>query len=277
MFAYKDVDCLEKVHISQADRGTDYFCGENHPVIPKKGEKNRWHFAHKTKVDCSMKTSGGMTEWHSGWQDHFQPNLREIRIVRDGKIHIADIKLKSNNERVIEFQHSGITLETVQDRETFYDNMIWVFDRNQNNWKIQWKYGKFALINGLNIPNTSKPTYVTLSHGTICMILNRRGPDYLVSIIASTVFIKNIASADELISLPVQMGYEDYQSLSLRYKNLPLKRLLTLDDVSETDKKPELITECGEPIGIKYGDEKVYMIELKTSLEMFMLSGKVIK
>lgn len=41
-------------------------------------------------------------------------------------LHRADVRTPSGT--VVEFQHSPITLETIQERETFYGDLMWVFD-----------------------------------------------------------------------------------------------------------------------------------------------------
>ena len=57
----------EKVHISEADRETNYFCLIcDSPVVVKKGEKKEHHYAHlqSTGEDCELKFKG-LYENHS--------------------------------------------------------------------------------------------------------------------------------------------------------------------------------------------------------------------
>ena len=51
----------EKVHISEANRETNYFCLIcDSPVVVKKGEKKEHHYAHlqSTGEDCELKFKG---------------------------------------------------------------------------------------------------------------------------------------------------------------------------------------------------------------------------
>ena len=97
----------------------------NEDVIPKCGNIKAWHFAHKAKSDCKYKP---MTEWHYEWQSNFNKNFLEV-IHKDrntGEKHIADVKNSAGV--VIEFQHSSISQDEVESRESFYKKMVWVLD-----------------------------------------------------------------------------------------------------------------------------------------------------
>lgn len=90
-------------------------------VIPKCGRIVTWHWAHKTLEDCDT-WAESITQWHADWQSRFPKEMREIPI---GK-HRADILL--SNGRVLEFQHSGISVDQIEEREAHYGDMIWIFD-----------------------------------------------------------------------------------------------------------------------------------------------------
>lgn len=93
-------------------------------VIPRCGEINIWHWAHKNKEECDS-WSEGETEWHKEWKERFPKECREVTIGN----HRADIFL-TDEKLVIELQHSPITPKEIIDREKFYKNMIWIFDNN---------------------------------------------------------------------------------------------------------------------------------------------------
>jgi hypothetical protein len=63
-----------------------------------------------------------MTQWHLDWQSRFPPDMREAVIGR----HRADIQLADGY--VIEFQHSSLSVDEIQERESHYGRMAWVFD-----------------------------------------------------------------------------------------------------------------------------------------------------
>lgn len=90
-------------------------------VITKCGTINVWHFAHKSNIECD-KWSEHESEWHIGWKNYFPKNNQEIII----KPHIADILTDDNI--VIELQNSSISPKEIEERENFYDKMIWIFN-----------------------------------------------------------------------------------------------------------------------------------------------------
>ena len=67
-----------------------------------------------------------MTQWHLDWQNNFAPAWREV-IFRDeqsGAFHRADIHTPQGV--TIEFQHSHLSIEELESRNTFYKKLIWV-------------------------------------------------------------------------------------------------------------------------------------------------------
>ena len=142
-----------RIHAEDACKSEEYFCpacGEK--VIPKQGEFNAWHFAHQAS-SCSDAWHYDMSEWHKEWQDRFPEDNREVVISHDGETHRADVRI---GRFVIEFQHSPITLEEVQQRNSFYTgagyDLIWVFDvteqyhgkviefAGESDEKLHWKH-----------------------------------------------------------------------------------------------------------------------------------------
>lgn len=117
--------CYIKDHV-KATHGEAYcFCCDS-LLVGKLGLLVTHHFAHKSKQQCDAWLDVGMTRWHKDWQLKIDDRNREIRLVKDGEVHVADIVLESGE--VVEIQHSPIALKEVQKREAFYDQMAWVVD-----------------------------------------------------------------------------------------------------------------------------------------------------
>lgn len=89
-------------------------------VRAKCGKVTAWHWAH-TARECDP-FSEPMTAWHRDWQDVVPEACREVVLGP----HRADIV--SPLGVVVELQHSSIAVEEIQERETFYGSMLWVFD-----------------------------------------------------------------------------------------------------------------------------------------------------
>lgn len=147
----------KRIHIDSAKKGNDYFCPVcGGAVIPKQGEFNMWHFAHRQGIDCLDDwdySDNDMSEWHREWQERFPEENREFIIRKDDEIHRADIRI---GNYIIEFQHSPISADEVACRNDFYTSagykVIWVFDKMEewesdriqqdyaNDDKFHWKY-----------------------------------------------------------------------------------------------------------------------------------------
>jgi len=83
------------------------------------------HWAHEPEADCDPWWES-MTQWHLDWQNNFEPAWRE-KIFRDeqsGEFHRADIHTPGGV--TIEFQHSYLSSEEFESRNTFYKKLIWV-------------------------------------------------------------------------------------------------------------------------------------------------------
>lgn len=107
------------------------------PLLAKCGAINRWHWAHESLEDCDNWYEP-MSDWHLEWQARVKESCREIVIGE----HRADIQLPSG--RVVEIQHSPISVEEVEEREAFYGNMTWIFDAQDyaNNFLLKEKVSK---------------------------------------------------------------------------------------------------------------------------------------
>jgi hypothetical protein len=96
-------------------------CGES--VVAKCGNVVAWHWSHKADADCD-KWSEPETIWHAAWKSRF----KDVEVVRErgGDRHRADAVGRGGV--VVEFQHSSISPLDIEDREFFYENMVWVLD-----------------------------------------------------------------------------------------------------------------------------------------------------
>ncbi|MGO8752428.1 MAG: competence protein CoiA [Thermoguttaceae bacterium] len=105
-----------------AEPGLAGLCpGCRAPMVPKCGSLKEWHWAHKAGSDCDP-WSEPIGPWHLSWQTP----LRSEHVEVPRQPHRADIM--GNAGVVIELQHSSISPEEIQRRETFYGNMVWLFD-----------------------------------------------------------------------------------------------------------------------------------------------------
>lgn len=114
-------------------------------VMSKCGSIVTWHWSH---LPGSLCTGGGekMTEWHYQWQQLFPSEQQEIFFAdSNGERHRADVHIpvsESQPALTIEFQHSSISCEEVQQREAFYGSigeLVWVFDTSAWTDKILTK------------------------------------------------------------------------------------------------------------------------------------------
>jgi hypothetical protein len=94
------------------------------PVTPKCGNVKTWHWAHKNVGECDP-WAESLTEWHLAWQRGLLNSAVEVVMEN----HRADIV--GNNSTVVELQHSPIKAEDIAARETFYGNMVWLFDATE--------------------------------------------------------------------------------------------------------------------------------------------------
>jgi len=119
-------------------------------VISKCGELKRWHWSHINLSDCDT-FAEPETMWHRSWKARFVEPCQEVVMGP----HRSDIKTTlsghgvfPDNEIVIEFQNSPLSVKDVLERESFYGRMVWVvnaaefkdhFRHSQNN-RVRWKW-----------------------------------------------------------------------------------------------------------------------------------------
>lgn len=95
-------------------------------MVAKCGDIKVHHWAHKSKIECD-KWWESETPWHRNWKNCFPIEWQEIvHHSTSGEKHIADVK--TPHGLVVEFQHSHISKEERDSRESFYEHMIWIVD-----------------------------------------------------------------------------------------------------------------------------------------------------
>ena len=121
-----------RISIDKVDKTKQYFCPVCDKQLSVKATDSlsvKAHFAHKKGTECIDTWQHDMSNWHHDWQCLFPEKYREVVVEKDGVKHRADILV---NGFVIEFQHSPIKAEEIQERNNFYLNcgykVIWVFD-----------------------------------------------------------------------------------------------------------------------------------------------------
>lgn len=121
----------ERVSIEEAIPGETYYCPVCRNMVAVKAANSnnvRTHFWHKGK-HCLDNWKYDMSDWHFEWQSKFPIENREVVVEKDGVVHRADILI---NNTVIEFQHSRISGEEFESRNSFYKScgyrVVWLFD-----------------------------------------------------------------------------------------------------------------------------------------------------
>ena len=114
----------KKVEANPNSKGICPIC--NGKVFSKCGEINVWHWAHNNDENCD-KWYEPESFWHKHWKMTFGKDIAEIRIEKDGKFHIADIR--TADDIVIELQNSNISKPIIRQREIFYgERMVWLIN-----------------------------------------------------------------------------------------------------------------------------------------------------
>lgn len=105
-----------RVYVDDTASNMDYFCPTcGSPVIPRKGEVRRHHFAHKGGGSCAdgWSRSYDDSEWHHLWQERFPRENQEITLALGEVRHRADVLIETT---VVEYQrnhpHAGAVQRT---------------------------------------------------------------------------------------------------------------------------------------------------------------------
>lgn len=136
----------ERINIKDAENGKDYYCPCcNSVLVQKKGKIMVWHYSHKSLADC-VGYYDNKGEWHRKMQELFPEKNREIFDKWLSKRHIYDVF--TDNKRIIEFQHSHISIDDFMYRTKDYVDRsiingaikpIWVFDYSERLFSLHAK------------------------------------------------------------------------------------------------------------------------------------------
>ncbi|MFM7851984.1 MAG: competence protein CoiA family protein, partial [Flammeovirgaceae bacterium] len=132
----------QRIRPTPGGRAKCQICTEE--LIAHCGDIYTWHWQHRQDRDCDP-WKEHETEWHRGWKNKFPKDWQEVVMTNeDGEKHLADIK--TQDDLVIEFQNSSISTTTIEIREEFYGDMIWVINAQEfkDNFKI-WSAVKSKL------------------------------------------------------------------------------------------------------------------------------------
>ena len=169
-----------RVNINKALRSESYYCpccGSK--MVLRMGDIRVHHFAHSTDSICKDTWHYDMTEWHYEWQNRFPAKYQEVVKIKDGVKHRADILIEEKKV-VIEFQHSPLSPDEFEDRNTFYNDLgykvIWVFDVEEqyqnesiNNYRSnlwEWKRPK-RTFDYFNYKNKQVEIYLQMNNDDI--------------------------------------------------------------------------------------------------------------
>ncbi len=138
-------DNNERIDIDHVEAGKKYYCPVCHePLLIRKGQIKKHHFAHLRDTECTDSWKHDMTEWHFSWQECFPVENREIIMRIGGAIHRTDVFIEGT---VIEFQHSPMSPEEFKERNDFYNSLghkvVWVFDLIEEYNKGRIKYSEY--------------------------------------------------------------------------------------------------------------------------------------
>ncbi len=202
----------ERIHIDEAVRHGKYYCqtcGSN--VDVKKGPQRMHHFSHSRKAERPNCDSWNhdKTDWHRSWQNLFPIECQEVVMKnKEGIRHIADV---STDGKVVEFQHSPMSIEEFNKRNEFYSSLgypvIWLFDARSaeidnllNNHIILKK--EIQAINGFDPTNENIMVFIQISGKEIASIED------------STSEIRRIIGKDEMgFKLDEAINIDDFTSV----------------------------------------------------------------
>lgn len=138
-----------RVCADQAVRQEQYFCPTcNEPLVLRKGQILRPHFAHHPTRQCRDDWTYDETAWQQVWQSQFPADNQEVIVTQGRQMHRADVIMGNT---VLLFQQSPIAAKFFAEKTKYFlqDNkdVFWIFDvekdyatkslkpnpRNQNN------------------------------------------------------------------------------------------------------------------------------------------------
>ena len=118
------------------ERGTCPGCGAR--VDSAVGDIVIPHWRHYGQSDCDT-WAGGETDWHLEWKKAAMQAGYRIEVRFGPPLHRADAV--SPRGHVIEFQHSSLSPDDIEERSAFYSRfgpLTWVFDGTVSSWRKRW-------------------------------------------------------------------------------------------------------------------------------------------
>lgn len=130
----------------EAARGLTGFCpGCDSPLVAKCGTIISPHWAHHARPDCDA-WSEPESAWHLGWKSHAPPERTEV-VMGAQREHRADVVLPDG--RVLELQHSALSVDAIREREAFYTReaggMVWLWDASRFWHSATWSWSDEVL------------------------------------------------------------------------------------------------------------------------------------
>ncbi len=181
-----DQDTQDRIEASPNREAVCPVCRSR--VRAKCGSINIHHWAH-IHADCDP-WSEPESFWHRRYKEQFPVHTREVVLGR----HRADVYL---NGYVLELQASPISVEVIQERENFYNHMIWMVkaDAFWDNldfypyeagglWWFNWKYPRKSWFYPRRL--------IVLEHDGEFFLITNRAPNYR----CGGVFLKSSFIAD---------------------------------------------------------------------------------
>ncbi len=140
-------------------RGNCPSCGAI--VIAKCGSLVTHHWAHKSRAECDP-WSEPIGPWHLEWQSLVEDEFVEYLM----KPHRADIL--GNKDVIVELQKSPIPLDHIAARESFYGNMVWLFDATERFEMIRTGPRTFfSLKHTKHITKCTKPVFLDFGNTVV--------------------------------------------------------------------------------------------------------------
>jgi len=190
----KDINAHVSIENYNPEIHKNLSCKNFHPLMAKRGNTVKHHFAHYQNTQCS----NNKTEWHISYQKLFPDTEIPYPLnPKSGITHIADIVHKN---LVIEIQHSNIKKEDIISREETYDEMIWIFDVKNSVTGTEFicrdDAGKCILkLNRKCLFETTKPTYYDCGK-FLCKKLSIHNRYALCEIVEYSNFAKSICMSE---------------------------------------------------------------------------------
>ncbi len=151
----------ERAEPAPKSKGRCPFCDSD--VIARCGPVRVWHWAHKSTKHCDHWWEPEK-QWHRDWKNSFPEQWQEQgRRDEHGELHIADVL--TPHGLVLEFQHSPISREEVENRITFHQNICWVVDGARLENTV--KQFKVALEYATPLRSSGAPVYQLQHHNSL--------------------------------------------------------------------------------------------------------------